>query len=218
VNLEKSRFAQEVLGLDNITFVQDDVRNLSVEKYGRFDVVLCLGIFYHLNVPDVFHFAESIFEVCRRIAIIDTHVGLNSNKSHTYKGQTYYGWTFREHSPEATEEERLKSLWASLDNETSFWFTRPSLFNLLARTGFTSVHTCQNPAAPKKGTDSDTLLAIKGERQEILSTPTLNRLPDEQWPEKSLVGAHPGQQPTEDQNQPITKRARHLVGRVLRRH
>lgn len=218
VSLEKSRFAKEVLGLDNITFVQDDVRNLSIEKYGRFDVVLCLGIFYHLNVPDVFQFTERLFEVCQRIAIIDTHVGLSANKSHTYKGQTYHGWTFIEHSPEATTEERLKSLWASLDNETSFWFTRPSLFNLLARTGFTSVHTCQNPPAPRKGTDSDTLVAIKGERQKIFCTPTLNRVPDELWPEKSLVGAHPGQQAIENQRQPITRRARHLVGRVLRRH
>lgn len=219
VNLEKSRFAKEVLGLDSIMFVQDDVRNLSIEKYGRFDVVLCLGIFYHLNVPDVFQFTESMFDVCQRVAIIDTHVGLNANKSHTYKGQTYHGWTFIEHSPEATPEQKLKSLWASLDNETSFWFTRPSLFNLLARTGFTSVHTCQNPPAPRKGADSDTILAVKGKREELFSTPTLNSLPDELWPEKSLVGAHPGQLiHTENQRQPITKRVRRLAGRILRRH
>ncbi|MEP6819664.1 MAG: hypothetical protein ABJA18_09030, partial [bacterium] len=103
--------------------------------------------------------------------------------------------------------------------ETSFWFTRPSLFNLLARTGFTSVHTCQNPPAPRKGADSDTILAVKGKREELFSTPTLNSLPDELWPEKSLVGAHPGQLiHTENQRQPITKRVRRLAGRILRRH
>jgi hypothetical protein len=165
----------------------------------------------------VFQFAESLFDVCQRVAIIDTHVGLGANKSHTYKGQTYQGWTFTEHSPQATKEEKLKALWASLDNETSFWFTRPSLFNLLARTGFTSVATCQNPAAPRKGIDSDTLVAVKGKRLEMFSTPTLNGLPAELWPESSQVGAHPGQLTgNKKEHQRITRRVRHLVGRILR--
>src|SRR3989442_14143808 len=55
-NIEKARFAKDALALENIRFVQDNVRNLSVQKYGYFDVVLCLGILYHLHVPDVFHF------------------------------------------------------------------------------------------------------------------------------------------------------------------
>ena len=215
-SLEKANFAKDVLGLDNITFVQDDVRNLSLERYGRFDVVLCLGIFYHLNAPDVFHFTERVFEVCQRLAIIDTHIGLSANQSYAYKGQTYYGWTFKEHSPRATQEERLKSLWASLDNETSFWFTRPSLFNLLARTGFTSVYTCQNPAAPRKGVDSDTLVAVKGKRQEIFSTPTLNSLPGELWSEKSQVGIYPGQTRIENEYRKTMWRVRQLVGRIFR--
>jgi hypothetical protein len=29
------------------------VRNLSEQRYGRFDVVLCVGLLYHLNEPDV---------------------------------------------------------------------------------------------------------------------------------------------------------------------
>src|SRR4051812_24516142 len=55
-NVEKARFAKRAIGLENIDFFQDDVRNLRVEKYGEFDVVLCLGILYHLDVPDVFDF------------------------------------------------------------------------------------------------------------------------------------------------------------------
>src|ERR1700722_5752392 len=48
-NIEKARFAKDVLSLDSLEFVQDDVRNLSLEKYGEFDVVLCLGLLYHLD-------------------------------------------------------------------------------------------------------------------------------------------------------------------------
>src|SRR5438552_1298143 len=43
-----ARFSAEVLGLSNIEFITDDVRNLSQAKYGRFDVVFCAGILYHL--------------------------------------------------------------------------------------------------------------------------------------------------------------------------
>lgn len=193
-NIEKARFAKQALGLDNIEFVQDDVRNLSVEKYGKFDVVLCLGILYHLDAPDVFHFVERIAEVCQQVAIIDTHIGISANKTHVYKGQEYHGWTVAEHAPKTSKEERLKSLWGSLDNEKSFWFTRPSLFNLLSLVGFTSVYTCQNPVVPGQWADRDTIVAVKGKRTELLSIPTANGLPQELWPENSRIGLYPSQQ------------------------
>src|SRR5215213_4154131 len=63
VNLEKVKFVKKALGLDNLTVCHDDVRNLSPEKYGEFDVALCLGILYHLDAPDVFRFAENIARV-----------------------------------------------------------------------------------------------------------------------------------------------------------
>lgn len=193
-NIEKARFAQEALALDNIDFVQDDVRNLSVARYGEFDVVLCLGIFYHLDAPAVFHFAEQIAAVCRRVAIIDTHVGLRTDRTHTYAGRTYYGHDFVEHAPQTTEQERRKALWASIDNEHSLWLSRPSLFNLLADVGFTSSYTCQNPVVPGQYLDRDTIVAIKGTRVALKCTPPVNELPDERWPEQNKVGVHPGQQ------------------------
>src|ERR1043166_908766 len=59
-NVEKARFTKRVLQLDNLELFQDEVRNLSVEKYGRFDVVLCLGLLYHLDAPDVFPFIQQL--------------------------------------------------------------------------------------------------------------------------------------------------------------
>lgn len=215
-NTEKSRFARDALALENITVVQDDVRNLSVEKYGYFDVVLCLGILYHLDVPDVFDFVQKMADVCKRVVIIDTHVGLTPNKSYVYKGEEYRGRIFSEHAPSSTKEERLKSLWASVDNEESFWFTRPSLFNLLSRAGFSSVYTCQNPAVPGQWIDRDTLVAVKGTHCELASTPVVNSLPVELWAEDSQVGLHPSQQ----QHGPsiskrIIRRSRRLLARLF---
>ncbi|HMC69346.1 MAG TPA: methyltransferase domain-containing protein, partial [Mycobacteriales bacterium] len=48
-HIAKTRFAADALGLhDRITVVEDDVRNIDLDRFGRFDVLLCLGILYHL--------------------------------------------------------------------------------------------------------------------------------------------------------------------------
>jgi SAM-dependent methyltransferase len=193
-NIAKARFAKEVLGLENVTFIQDDVRNLSREKHGEFDVVLCLGILYHLDVPDVFTFLEQIGRVSRGIAIIDTHIGLSSNVSCQYKGKTYWGVTFKEHEHDSTPEERKKQLWASLDNVTSFWPTHASLCNALSQVGFTSVYECRMPAEPDKPRDRLTLMAVKGQRQNLISSPLLNSSPLADMPEQS-ESPYPDKQP-----------------------
>jgi len=172
-NLEKARFAREAFALDNLEFFLDDVRNLSQERYGSFDVVLCLGILYHLDAPDVFHFIEKISQVCKGIAIIDTHISLSARKSHLFKGKKYQGKTFREHSPWSSPEKRKKALWASLDNVRSFWPTRASLIDLLTEVGFTSVYDCLYPPDAKEPRDRVTLLAIKGKGHDLFCAPQM---------------------------------------------
>jgi SAM-dependent methyltransferase len=183
-NIAKARFAKDTLSLDNLELIQDDVRNLNKEKYGYFDVVLCLGILYHLDVPDVFSFMENVAEVCQRFAIIDTHVSTAPGKFYLHNKRKYWGIHAKEHSPTSTPQERAKSLWASLDNPKSFWLTRPSLYNLLAHVGFTSVFECHYPREihPYKS-ERTTLVALKGRRENLLSSPLVNVMPDDDWPE-----------------------------------
>jgi SAM-dependent methyltransferase len=183
-NVARARFAKEALSLENLEFCQDDVRNLSKEKYGTFDVVLCLGILYHLNPPDVFRFVERIAEVCERFAVIDTHVSFAAEESHVYKGKEFLGSSYDEHNPNATQDERSKLTWASLDNPTSLWLTRPSLYNLLSFAGFTSVWECHNPRQTGTAEDRLTLLAINGERISSLPSAPEDPMPEEvPWPE-----------------------------------
>ena len=89
-NIEKARFAKDVLSLDNLELFKDDVRNFSREKYGYFDIVLCLGILYHLDNPDVFCFMERIAEACRSFMIIDTQISMFGEKSYLYKKKKWY--------------------------------------------------------------------------------------------------------------------------------
>ncbi|MFH1386207.1 MAG: class I SAM-dependent methyltransferase [bacterium] len=163
-NIEKAKFAKEALGLANLDFFLDDVRNLSQSKYGSFDVVLCLGILYHLDEPDVFRFMEKISEVCTGLVIIDTHISLSNRKTVSFNGQKYQGKYFREHNPWTSLEKRKKALWASLDNVKSFWPTRESLVNLLAAVGFTSVYSSLYPPDAKEPRDRATFVALKGKK------------------------------------------------------
>lgn len=195
VNIEKMQFAKDVLQLPNIDLILDDVRNLSPEKYGLFDVVLCLGILYHLDAPDVFDFVKRMGSVCSRLLILDTHITERTEVCHTWEGEEYWGWNYREHDPNSTEEERVASVWSSIDNEKSFWFTRRSLYNLLQHCGFTTVYECYMPAAVHVAADRPLLVAIKGDRQTIHLAPAVNERGMDRWPElpapKEIEGPDP---------------------------
>lgn len=190
-NIEKARLAKDILALDNLQLHQDDVRNLCPEKYGSFDVVLCLGLLYHLDEPDIFLFMESMADVCQKLLVLDTHVSMVAEKCCVYKQQNYWGRAYVEHSPDTTAEEKNKMLWASLDNLNSFWFTRSSLYNILSDVGFTSVYECHNPAVMKyeimrqrKESDRNTFLAIKGRQQQIFASRIADEMPPLRWLEK----------------------------------
>ncbi len=183
-NIEKAKFVKRRLGLDNLELFQDDVRNLSKEKYGSFDVVLCIGIFYHLDTPDVFHFMEKIAEVCEGLLILDTHISFTQDKSYSYQGKTYWGKSYLEHPPDSTLEEREKVLWSSIDNPESFWFTRPSLYNLLTQVGFTSVFECQEMKKMyevHQVYDRITLVAVKGQQKALELSSLTHVSPQEDW-------------------------------------
>ena len=185
-NIEKARFAKQVLGLDNLDFVQDDVRNLSMAKYGSFDVVLCLGLLYHLDAPDVFPFIERMSEVCRKICIVDTRIALSPTAQYTYQDKIYSGMRGDEHGERDSIETKKSKLWASLDNNENFWLSRPTLYNALSHAGFTTVYECHVPAEPEKPADRITFVAIKGEKCRLLNTPLMDARPGEDVPERPL--------------------------------
>lgn len=163
-NIAKARFVKEALKLDRLHLVHDDVRNLSREKYGTFDAVICSGILYHLAAEDQLPFIERLAEVCKRCLIVDTHVAPRPSRKLTHKGTTYAGSVFIEHHRRSSRAERERSLWASLDNQTSFWLTRRSLYNAIILSGFSSVYECHMPPSSGRPPDRTTLVGIKGTR------------------------------------------------------
>lgn len=187
-NLEKARLARRLLGLEGrLELELGDVRGLSVARHGRFDVVLCLGILYHLDAPDVFEMVHRIAEVCERLAVFDTHVSLTAGEVRSFKGRRYHGTIWDEHDPSSPQEERLRKLWRSLDNPVSFRLTRPSLYNLLAHAGFTSVCECHVPAEADKPADRVTLLAVRGRRAVPESVAYADVPAAEEWLEEPMA-------------------------------
>jgi len=185
-NIEKARFAKRVLSLDNLEFVQDDVRNLSIEKYGPFDIVLCLGILYHLDVPDVFRFAERLGEVCRKLCIVDTRITLHPKTKYNYKSEIYFGTKGEEHDPGDSEKVKMSRTTFSMSNISNFWLSRPTLYNVLSRSGFTSVYECNIPAEPDKPADRLTFVALKGQPIDLLSAPLMASRPRDHMPERPI--------------------------------
>lgn len=194
-NNAHARYAAEVLEYRKVEFITDDVRNLSPGKYGQFDVVFCSGILYHLTGGDACRFLASIAKVCKRLTIIDTHVGLKPEHSIRWEGHSYSGFVYREHAPEDTPDAKASKRWASVDNETSFWFTKPSLLNLLRHVGFTSAFEILNPQSFLDYSDRLTFAAIIGERQTSSMSPELASVTETDWPERSTLAPFPIQRP-----------------------
>jgi 2-polyprenyl-3-methyl-5-hydroxy-6-metoxy-1,4-benzoquinol methylase len=170
----------ERLGLTNLTFEQNDVRKISVQSHGEFDVVFFLGILYHLDVPDVFHVVERLHALCRDWLFIDTHIIQHAQDRVSYKGRAYAGTKVREHADDDSETARRARVMASLDNTFAFHFDRPSLIRLLVDTGFTTVVECGAPLEPGKPANRVTLAVKKGRPVVVSAYPWVNGKTEDQ--------------------------------------
>lgn len=110
----------------NIEYELGDVRDLRLDV--QFDVTLCLGLLYHLTAQDALNLLRTLRIVTRQFVILDTHVSTAEEQTEL-ESRTFYGHSY----PEPEGE------WASIKNETSWWFTEDSLQDLLTLAGWRSV-------------------------------------------------------------------------------
>jgi SAM-dependent methyltransferase len=120
-------------GDDRIEWRQADVRDVDLAGY---DLVLCLGLFYHLTVDDQ-------LDLLRRVqvpVIIDTHLdhGVHQHElSEPVEQSGYQGRLYKEGGPH--------NLLASWGNAASFWPTLPSFQRMLRDCGFPVLLTAEPP-------------------------------------------------------------------------
>lgn len=174
--------------LKNLSFIQEDARNISIESHGKFDAIICSGLLYHLTASDAIDLISKMFEMSRKVVVIDTHIAVAPKTRYVHDNDEYWGSIYHEHDKQDSQKEKSKKLWASWDNNDSFWFTKPSLINALNKTGFSSVYECITPLHLNYGkpgmehTDRCTFVAVKSEKRELKTSPTANKL-NENCPE-----------------------------------
>lgn len=189
-NNARARFAADHLGLSNVEFYTDDARNLA--KYGRFDVVFCSGLLYHLGIEGC-GFVKTMYDVCDRMVIIDTHVGLSRKAVAEWNGHIYEGATAPEHAAGDSDATKAARTWASVDNDTSFWITEASLINLMRDVGFSSTYEVLGPRGFSDFSDRHMFVALKGRKQKIHLSPELAFTPDPDAPEFNALLPHASQ-------------------------
>jgi predicted RNA methylase len=160
-------------GLGNLRFAQEDVRRVS---RGKFDVVLMLGILYHLDMPDALDVLANVHAMCAGLLVVDTLVALAPDTE--FRG--YRGQRVREHADDDPAEVRRSRQLKSIDNAMSFRFAKDSLVRALKDVGFTTVVECHAPLEPGKAEDRITLAAVKGEPVRLASYPWVNGASEEE--------------------------------------
>ena len=181
------------------------MRNLSTDKYGKFDFILCLGILYHLNTPDVFDFGKNISECCNIATIFDTHFSLKASVQTEFQGKKYWGKIYTEFKKGISVKHLELLHWTSLDNSQSFWFTKPSLLNFIMDSGFGLIFEALLPFSQSRLSDRIILAAYKNKNNEEVRS-----IRQTSWSEQSKQKPHISQQS-------ILKRIIHKIQRLVRR-
>jgi 2-polyprenyl-3-methyl-5-hydroxy-6-metoxy-1,4-benzoquinol methylase len=149
-NVAKIRLLRDHFGLGNLEIIEGDVKEISVERLGRFDIVLALGILYHLDDP--VPWLRQLGQLTSSVLILDTHIApaddtamdllrtdlrrLGRLQLHVSGGEGFEGRWFNEFSSTITEEGRADQLWASWSNDRSFWLTEEALLSALRSAQF----------------------------------------------------------------------------------
>lgn len=161
-------------GIDRVQFVQQDVRAVTRESVGAFDVVYALGILYHLEAAEVVRLLANLRGLCSGFMILDTLIALEATSVADCSGVRYEGVRVREHDDDDSPEVRRGRVLRSIDNSFSFRFTRAALLRALHEAGFSSVTECHVPFEPDKAGDRITLVAHAGRSVAISTYPWVN--------------------------------------------
>lgn len=138
-SIARCKYVQRELGLENLAFVHDDVRNL--EQYGQFDVVFCCGLLYHLDSP--FEFLLKLGRNTTRLLLLQTHYAEHQpNPSYPLSDLAQHEellgrWYLEAPNGQwASLEQMEASLWASWQNTASFWPLKRHLLKAMQSAGF----------------------------------------------------------------------------------
>jgi SAM-dependent methyltransferase len=146
ISHRRCELARRLLGLSNARFVQGDVKDELARSAEGFDVVFAAGILYH--VADPWTLLRAMADVCRGVALIDTHVANPAAPSHSCSPviversvgtTTWRGRTFGEYPEASDSQSREKMIWSAWSDSMSFWPLEEDLVAMMRAAGFARV-------------------------------------------------------------------------------
>lgn len=145
--VDRSSFVARVFGATNTEFRQGDVRTISPEELGSFELVLFFGILHHLGSDDFFPMLKSLREVTADTLMLYTHTAEegsdvrfgNRLSKPMVNRDGYSGRLYREHPDGLSADELERRVRSSLDNTFSFWANERELLRGLKDAGFSYV-------------------------------------------------------------------------------
>ena len=140
-HLAKARFAARELGLQHrCRWLEGDVTDsLTWSSLGKFDLVICSGLLYHLDTQDIVPLLQKLCNACFKhgMALIDTNIAHEARERVDLPGApVLWGCYYKEYEPSASNTQRLAAGWSSYQNDRSFWLTERSLINAMVYAGF----------------------------------------------------------------------------------
>lgn len=141
-HLRRAKFARDVLGLESCALVRGDVRSID-SALGNFDVVLCAGVFHHLDFPESIRFLRDVTRRTRDLFVLDSHfavanieipaLNLSVMRSYQFGSRTFMGREWVEQEAGAARAE------TSIDNPKSVWLEERDVVGELYDAGFVPV-------------------------------------------------------------------------------
>jgi len=147
-NIDKANFIKDYFDYKNIQFYVDNVYNIDSEKYGKFDLTLCLGLIYHLDNPILA--LQKIKEITKQVCVIDTQVIRSDPESNnpttvqTYNGSKYNNLATNAIFALIDEPDADKNECASITGLSCFP-NKAAVFKMLKHVGFSDVIQLQPP-------------------------------------------------------------------------
>ena len=136
-NLRKARFLQRLLKVPNAEFVQANLENADLGRFGTFDAVFCSGLLYHL--PEPWKLLEQLPGSAPLLFIWTQYAAEEEagDVGHGLRGKTYI---------EGGPDEPLSGL-----STSATWLTLASLREVLTRSGYATIEIIHDDVTHQNG-------------------------------------------------------------------
>lgn len=129
-NIEKAKFIQGILGIQNVELIQANLEEFDVTTLGKFDAVFCCAVLCHLAAP---------WKLIEQLAHVSPNLFIWTTYSDDAAADQVVDELRGHFQPEGGLDDTRSGL-----GPTSFWMTLDSLMRVLTRSGYNTVDVLEH--------------------------------------------------------------------------